>query len=49
MACAEAKKQLIISHENANEILLIESITILAASNLLEVLAHLFKSQLIPQ
>lgn len=48
MACAEAKKQLIISHENANEILLIESITILAASNLLEVSAHLFKSQLIP-
>lgn len=48
MACAEAKKQLIISHENANEILLIESITILAASNLLEVSAHLFQSQLIP-
>jgi magnesium chelatase family protein len=48
MACAEAKKKLIISHENANEILLIESITILAASNLLELSAHLFKSQLIP-
>ncbi len=48
MACAEAKEKLIISHENANEILLIESITILAASNLLEVSAHLFKSQLIP-
>lgn len=47
MACAEAKKQLIISQQNANEILLVESITILAANNLLEVSAHLFKAQLI--
>jgi magnesium chelatase family protein len=47
MACAEAKKQLIISQQNANEILLVESITILAANNLLEVSAHLFQTQLI--
>jgi magnesium chelatase family protein len=47
MACAAAKKQLIISQQNANEILLVESITILAANNLLEVTAHLFQTQLI--
>lgn len=47
MACAEAKKQLIISQQNANEILLVESITILAPNNLLEVSAHLFQTQLI--
>lgn len=47
MACAEAKKQLIISQQNANEILLVESITILAANNLLEVSAHLFQTHLI--
>ena len=48
MACADAKKQLIISRQNADEILLVESITILAANNLLEVSAHLFQTQLIP-
>lgn len=47
IACAEAKKQLITSQQNANEILLVESITILAANNLLEVSAHLFETQLI--
>jgi magnesium chelatase family protein len=47
MACAEAKKQLIISQQNASDILLVESITILAANNLLEVSAHLFQTQLI--
>lgn len=48
MACADAKKKLIISRQNANEILLVESITILAATNILEVSAHLFQTQLIP-
>lgn len=47
MACAAVDKQLIVSQQNADEASLVESITILAAKNLLEVSAHLFQSQLI--
>ena len=37
MACSSAKKQLIISEYNANETLLVEPLTVLAAKNLLQV------------
>ena len=47
MACAKTQRQLIISMHNANETLLVESLTVLAANNLLEVSAHLFQTQLI--
>ena len=45
MACATAGKQLIVSQQNADEATLVESITVFAAKHLLEVSAHLFKSQ----
>ena len=45
MACAKTKKQLIISVHNANETSLVESLTVLAAKNLLEVSAHLYQTQ----
>ena len=48
MACASNNKQLIISKHNADETLLVESITVLAANDLLEVSAHLYQTQLIP-
>lgn len=47
IACAETQRQLIISAHNANETLLVESLTVLAANNLLEVSAHLYQTQLI--
>lgn len=45
MACAMENKQLILSQKNADEASLVESITVLAAKNLLEVTAHLYQSQ----
>jgi magnesium chelatase family protein len=45
MACASAKKQLIISQQNADEACLVESITVLAAKHLLDVTAHLHQSK----
>ena len=45
IACASANKQIIVSRENANEASMVEAITVLAANNLLQVTAHLFKSQ----
>ncbi|MDG1694402.1 MAG: YifB family Mg chelatase-like AAA ATPase [Porticoccaceae bacterium] len=47
MACAGTQRQLIISVHNADETLLVESLTVLAANNLLEVSAHLYQTQLI--
>jgi magnesium chelatase family protein len=47
MACAKTKKQLIISVHNANETSLVESLTVLAAKNLLEVSAQLYQTQCI--
>jgi magnesium chelatase family protein len=47
MAFAKTKKQLIISVHNANETSLVESLTVLAAKNLLEVSAHLYQTQCI--
>lgn len=47
MACSSAKKQLIISEYNANETLLVEPLTVLAAKNLLQVSAQLFQTQTI--
>lgn len=45
MACAMENKKLILSQKNADEASLVESITVLAAKNLLEVTAHLYQSQ----
>jgi len=45
IACASAKKQLIISQQNADEACLVEPITVLAANHLLDVTAHLHQSK----
>ena len=45
IACASAKKQLIISQQNADEACLVEPITVLAAKHLLDVTAHLHQSK----
>lgn len=45
MACAMENKKLILSQKNADEASLVDSITVLAAKNLLEVTAHLYQSQ----
>jgi len=47
IACADQGHQLIISHHNAAEATIVESITALPANHLLEVTAHLYNNKLL--
>ena len=45
MACATADKHIIISPQNADEASMVDTVTVLAATNLLQVTAHLHQVQ----
>lgn len=45
IACANMNRHIIVSHQNADEASMVETITVLAANNLLQVTAHLFQAQ----
>jgi len=48
MACAQQRRQLIISQHNAAEAALVDALTVLPAKHLLEVSAHLYRAKPIP-